>query len=150
MIEIVLTADKQQIYEDVARTTGYAGAKMVGDNDAYERMFTTEADREMLERFWTEACNGVTELLKPFITRLSEENGKYDVQLELSTMFDAQLKESIEKSMRSYMVLGIVSKWFVLTDKQEAESYGAQAMAMLADMKRKLYYRRKPTRRQPV
>lgn len=53
MIEIVLTIDKENVYWKVAQTTFYTGAKTkMDDNGAYERIFTTDDDKLMLERFW--------------------------------------------------------------------------------------------------
>lgn len=50
MTDIALTVNKESVYEEVAQTTAYTGAKM--DNElAYNRIFTTDEDKSMLERF---------------------------------------------------------------------------------------------------
>ena len=54
MNEKTLTTDKNDVYEEVAKTTSYAGAK-TDDATAYDKIFTTDADKEMLERFWQES-----------------------------------------------------------------------------------------------
>ena len=67
MKTIELTVNKANVYDEVAKTTSYTGQKMQGDATAYDRIFTTDDDRMMLERFWVEACNGATEQFKPFL-----------------------------------------------------------------------------------
>ena len=50
MTDIALTVNKESVYEEVAQTTSYTGAKM-NDELAYNRIFTTDEDKSMLERF---------------------------------------------------------------------------------------------------
>lgn len=142
---IELAVNKQAVYEEVAKTTSYAGAKMEGDESAYERIFTTDEDQEMLERFWNEAASGAVDQLKPFIARCSNEEG-FAVELELSSGFDTSLRDSIESSLFSYFVTMIVSKWFKMANKAEAESYGVDAVGAMDDVMKKIYHRKRPVR----
>lgn len=146
MNNITLTISKADVYDEVAKTTSYTGAKMTGDADAYDRIFTTDEDQAMLDRFWTEACNGATEEFKQFITRIFSTDNGYAANLELSASFDTNLSESMEKSLFSYFVNAIVAKWFKFTNREEAESYGADAMTAMMDVKSKIFYRKKPKR----
>lgn len=153
MITITLTVSKAKVYDEVAKTTSYTGNAM-DDEKAYDRIFADDNDREMLERFWVEACNGATEQFKPFLTSVTSQpishgvelGVNYEVTLELSSMFDPTLQNSIETSLHSYFVAMIVAKWFKFVNKAEAESYGTDAMGMMEDVMRKIYYRKKPTR----
>lgn len=155
MIEIALHIDKANVYDEVAKTTSYTGAKMTEDEGAYNRIFTTDADRQMLERFWCEACDGATEQFKQFITAVSTQSEEdstdkdYDVTLELSNSYDTNLNDSVETSLFSYFVSYIVSRWYKFTNKSEAESYFNDAVGMMDDIRRKIYYRKKPTRIKP-
>lgn len=158
MNSVKLIVNKSYVYVEVAKTTSYTGAKMQGDDNAYTRIFTTDDDRMMLERFWAEACSSATELLKPFITKVSEHpvshgvelSNNYEVELELSSMFDTSLSDSINLSLFSFFVSYIVGKWYKFTNKNEAENYISEAELALGDIKRKIYYRKKPTRVVPV
>lgn len=151
---ITLTVNKANVYDEVAKTTSYAGAKMQGDDSAYDRIFTTDDDRMMLERFWAEACAIATEQFKPFLTSVNsqpESHGveldrNYIVQLELSSAFDPALTDSIATSLFSFFVALIVSKWYKFTNKNEADNYVAEAAGMLDDVKSKIYHRKKPRR----
>ena len=154
MKNIELKINKARVYDEVAKTTSYTGVKMQDDKSAYKRIFTTDADREMLERFWVEACNGATEQFKPFLVSVTDQpmshgvelEKDYEVKLELSNSFDESLKCSIETSLFSYFVAMIVSKWYKFTNKGECESYGSDAVGAIDDVMKKIYYRKKPTR----
>lgn len=154
MNNITLIVNKANVYTEVAKTTSYAGAKMQGDEGAYEQIFTTDADRMMLERFWAEASNAVTGRLKEYIVSVAsypESHGveldrNYEVELKLSSLFDTTLTNSISSSLFSFFVYYIVGKWFGFVNKAEAPTYIADAAAQLDDVIRKLHHRVRPTR----
>lgn len=158
MIEIIITVNKANVYDEVAKTTSYTGVKMKDDDDAYSRIFTTDEDRMMLERFWNEACDFVTNEFKPFLVEVTsypqshgvELTRNYEVKLNMPSSFDMRLKDTIASSLFSYFVSSIVSKWYKFTNKLEAESYAADALATIHDTRHKLYYRRKPERTNPT
>jgi hypothetical protein len=155
MKNITLTVNKAYVYDEVAKTTAYAGAKMMAeDATAYERIFTTDEDRLLLERFWVETCNIVTNQLKPFINSVESQpisHGvdlmrNYNVELELSSSFDDNLTEAISTSLFSFFVASIVSKWFIFANKPEAESFTIGAAGIMDDIMRKIYYKKRVSR----
>ena len=158
MQEVTFTVRKANVYDEVAKTSSYTGAKMVGDASAYQRIFTTDADRMMLERFWTEACNAVADLFKPFLVSLSDitESHCADIsknfvaELELSSSYDTSLNNSIESSLFSFFTNLIVSRWYEFSNKGESEKFATAAAGMLEDVRAKLYYRKKPRRVAPT
>ena len=150
MTDVTLAVDKNKVYDEVAKTTSYTGAKMQGDDKAYERIFTTDEDQQMLERFWTEASNAATEQLKQFLEINLSDSSCYKVQLELSSSFETQLQASIETSLFSFFVSVIVGKWYKFTNKSEAESYTNEAVGMIEDVMQKIYFKKKPKRAIPL
>lgn len=155
MNSISLSVNKANVYDEVAKTTSYAGQKLMdGDATAYERIFTTDEDRLLLERFWVETCNAVTEQLKPFITSIDAQpishgidlTRNYNVTLELSSAFDVSLTETIETSLFSFFVASIVSKWYALANKGEAEAMIAEAVGIMNSVQKMIYHRKRPTR----
>ncbi len=147
MTEITITINKSEVDEEVAQTTSYTGAKMEGGDDkTYDRIFTTEADRSQLERFWHESCVDVCEALKEFVQEEKAEKDSFTIFLGLSTAFDPALEPAMKKELFSFFVLSIAAKWYVFTNKNEASDFSATATGMLDGVKRKAYYRRKPTR----
>lgn len=145
MIEVTLTIDKESVYEEVAQTTSYTGAKM-DDEDAYERIFTTDDDKSMLERFWNESKNTIANSLKRILLNEQETDGTYSLQLGLSSSFDEALTDSMRRSLFSFFVMNITAKWYTFTNKQEATGYASEAATYIDDIMRKAFFRKKPSR----
>lgn len=145
MIDIIFTIDKKSVYEEVAQTTSYTGAKM-DDENAYDRIFTTDEDQSMLERFWNESKNTVCNTTKKLLTSESETDGVFTLALQLSASFDEALTESMQRSLFSFFVMNITAKWYTFTNKQEATGYATEAATYLEDIMRKAYFKKKPMR----
>lgn len=146
MKEIEIIINKEEVYNEIARTTAYTGAKMKGDDTAYDRIYTTDADKEALGRFWDEACNVVTGRLKEFtVSENSSANG-YELRMEMSSAWDEILLSGMKKSISGFFVNYIVSKWNKWVDKDEVQTYASDAALLLADVVEKAYYRKKPKR----
>ena len=145
MIEVTLTIDKESVYEEVAQTTSYTGAKM-DDEDAYERIFTTDDDKSMLERFWNESKNTIANSLKRILLNEQETDGTYSLQLGLSSSFDEALTDSMRRSLFSFFVMNITAKWYTFTNKQEATGYASEAATYIDDIMRKAFFKKKPSR----
>ena len=144
-MEHTLSVNKGNVYEEVAKTTSYTGAKM-DDQSAYDRIFTTEEDKAMLERFWDESKNSIAGSLKKFLTDEQETDGSYTLTLGLSASFDESLLESMGRSLFSYFVMNITAKWYTLANKQEAADYAAAAASNVDDIMRKAFFKKKPKR----
>lgn len=145
MIEVVLTIDKESVYQEVAQTTSYTGAKM-DDDSAYERIFTTDEDKSMLERFWNESKNTIANRLKRILVNEQESDGTYSLLLGLSSSFDEALTESMQRSLFSFFVMNITAKWYTFTNKQEAAGYASEAATYIDDIMSKAFFKKKPTR----
>jgi len=119
MTDIALTVNKESVYEEVAQTTSYTGAKM-NDELAYNRIFTTDEDKSMLERFWNESKNTACNSLKKILLNEVEREGIYQLSLGVSSSFDEALTESMERSLFSFFVMNITAKWYTFTNKKSA------------------------------
>lgn len=142
----VFKIQKRDVYDEVAKTTSYAGAKMVDDDNAYNRIFTTDEDQTMLERFWSESKSMIAGNLKKVLGSEQEMNGEYTLILELSNSFDKTLLDSMRRSLFSFFVTSITSKWFIFTNKEEASAYATTSAGDLEDVMRKAFFKKKPTR----
>lgn len=154
-MDITLIIKKAAIYDEVAKLTGYVGAKTIEESGkAYDRVFTTDDDRLMLERFWREAIGSITDEIKKFIITVSSPINSQSIdvtevwkaELSMPSNFDNNLTESINDSLLSYSVNSIASKWFAITNKEESDKYSAMAVIAGNETKSKLYYRKKPKR----
>lgn len=144
-MNVTLNIGRTSVLDSVAMATSYTGKKMTDDEGAYERMFTTDSDRELLADYWGEAADIATEQLMPFSPVLASGDN-YNVTLTVSASWDSNLQGSCQNGLKAYFVAYILSRWYRLTNKNEAEQYGAEADAKLEDVMRKLYYKKKPTR----
>lgn len=154
-MEIVFDIKKDEVYNEVAQTSSYTGAKMEDENaGAYERIFTTDEDRSQLERFWNESCVTFCEVMKRYLTADSaietETTPKkvtgHRFEMEFSKSFDAALLPSMRQELFSYFVMNITAKWYGFTNKKEAGEYATSATTLLEGIHRKACYKRKPQR----
>lgn len=144
-MEVTLKINKETVYDEVAKTTEYTGAKM-DDEHAYETISTTEEDKTMLERFWNECKNMVCNSLKKVLVSEAETDGEYSLTLGLSTAFDESLTESMQRSLFSFFVMNITAKWYTFANKSEATGYATEAATYIEDIMRKAFHKKKPTR----
>lgn len=146
-MEIVLKVSKSEVLHEVAQTTGYVGAKMDNDENAYERISTVDEDNSELQRFWNESR---AELAKAFIRVLEFEgmqsDDTYSLVLNVSVSFDVALVEGMQLGLYSFFVQNITAKWFVFTNKKEAGDYAGKAAEILAEIREKAHFKKKPTR----
>lgn len=154
MKNITFIVNKVAVYDEVAKTTSYVGAKMLGDESAYRRIFTTDADQLMLERFWNETCSAVTEHLKRFVVEVSNHpatnavdiTNDYNLTLKVSENFDNAIEDSINASLFSCFVASIASKWFKYTNRDEVVAYVTEGAGYLDDVMKKVCHRKRPIR----
>ncbi|MGN0032445.1 MAG: hypothetical protein ACI358_01495 [Candidatus Limimorpha sp.] len=144
-MEITLNVIKEDVYNEVAQTTAYTGAKM-DDEHAYETISTTDEDKSMLERFWNESKNMICNSLKKVLVSEEETKGTYSLKLGLSTAFDENLTGSMERSLFSFFVMNITAKWYTFANKSEATGYASEAATYIEDIMRKAFYKKKPQR----
>ena len=154
-MKISISANKIRVYDEVAKVTSYVGAKqVVADATSYERIFTTDADRQLLEQYWVEACSFATESMKRFLDSVVSQQmsshvaigNDYTIILNVSSQFNTSLSDSMEASLLAFFVNYIVAKWLELTSKESSESYASTATSMLNDIKIKLHYKDAPKR----
>lgn len=146
MTTVELSVNKSSVYDEVAKTTAYSGAKMTDDAGAYERVFTTDADQTMLERFWDESKVAAAEQMKRYVDDESDTGSVYTLTLGLSASYDEALTASMQKEFFSYFVMNITAKWFAFTNKKEASDYGEAAKALLTGIHKKAVFKKRPTR----
>lgn len=159
MKEVELLVNKVAVYDEVAKETSYESVRMLpSDESAYERIFTTDEDRELLERYWVETCNAVTGEMKRYLKSVSEQpisrgidlSKNYQLRLEVPSSFDDRLIGSIETGLHSVFVSSILSRWYEIVDKQEdATKHAKRSEEYLGSVKGKVWYKMRPRRVAP-
>ena len=62
-MQITIAINKDNIYEQIAQNTSWIGAKSA-EAGAYDRIFTTDEDKEQLELYWKEAKDTLLSKIK--------------------------------------------------------------------------------------
>ena len=148
MADSTLTIKKSEVYEEVAKTTAYIGAKnkLEDGKSAFDQVFVTDADLTMIERFFNESMDALRNVLKRFISDVSGVDGTITWQLEMPSRFDDNLLSSINSSVNSFLVNSIIGKWCEITANDKVKEYADNAAALLLDIKEKAFFKKKPTR----
>lgn len=148
MADFTLTIKKNDIYEEVAKTTAYIGKKATVEDgkSAFDKIFVTEADLAMIERFFNESLDALRNVLKRFISGGSGVDGTISWNLDMPSRFDDNLLSSINSSANSFIVNSIIGKWCEITANDKVKEYADNAAALLLDIKEKAFFKKKPTR----
>lgn len=148
MANFTLTITKSNIYEEVAKTTAYIGAKnkLEDGKSAFDQVFVTDADLTMIDRFFNESLDSLRNVLKRFISGVSVADVTITWQLEMPSRFDDNLLESVKSSANSFLVNSIIGKWCEITANDKVKEYADNAAALLLDIKDKAFFKKKPTR----
>lgn len=148
MANFTLTITKSDIYEEVAKTTAYIGAKnkLEDGKSAFDQVFVTDADLTMIDRFFNESLDSLINVLKRFISGVSVADVTITWQLEMPSRFDDNILESIKSSANSFLVNSIIGKWCEITANDKVKEYADNAAALLLDIKDKAFFKKKPTR----
>lgn len=142
----IINISRIDVFNDVAKTASYTGAKMVGDDDAYERISITDQNMELFNSYWNVAVSLLCDNLKEMIQTITHTSERLTISLNVSNSFDISLVSSINASIKAFFVEIILGKWFEITNKQEFQARYNSGVEMLTDALRKLYYRKAPTR----
>ena len=101
----------------------------------------------MMEQFWKAACSAATDELKHFSKRVdAEEDSDYEVVMEMSSLYDTNMNESIEDSLKNFFINIITSKWLNVASPDIAKTYAEEALGYMSDVDKKMYHRVRPKR----
>ena len=145
MKELLLTAKREDVYSEVEKTTEYTGAKMMhADEGAHDRLSVTEADRELLSRFFDEAAGVATNEFKRFVDEVTLDESGYEARLSMSDSYDEHLSDSIRTSLRNFFVAAVIAKWCKIVGSDAGAAYSADATAAMLDVRSKIFNRKRP------
>lgn len=148
---IELDIKRKDVYNEVARISGYVGAKSFkeqdGQADTYTRIAITDSDSELLDRYWEDCCGKVAGELQRFIKDIVSNDKSNDATFIIQPLSDvAQRKTVLQKDLFSCFVNFILCKWFELTDKERCEYYFANYNDFIKGIRRKLCMKFAPTK----
>ena len=149
MRDIRISINRDEVYEEVAKTTAYIGGKSLDANgkSLYDQVFVMDADRDMLKGYWNAAIGDVSVALDSVLAFENSDSGEEETfGLRVSNLFKESLVKTLETTAFSYVVNKVVAEWCLVVSKDKAEDYLSKANALLVKMDAILYMRKRPTR----
>lgn len=143
-MDITLTITKSDILDKVRMTTAYLGKKADAEG-AFERMYATEMDDDLLNTYFEEAMDTSVAFLKPHIKSVSVLTKTSKLTMNVSDLYNTS-DTTTESSLSAYFIAAITAKWLAMVDKAESERYAQSALALLEDVDMKLYHKVRPTK----
>lgn len=147
MADITIHIDQIEVYEEVSKVTAYIGGKNVDANGRtlYEQVFVTDADREMIDSFFSSAINNVATALEHSLKGVETSDDDIYLTLRLPSNFNTTMEASLTKGIIEYIKNSIVAAWCAITKKDE-DSYATKATAILQQINAMQYLRQRPKR----
>lgn len=145
-MEITLTIDRAAVLAEVAQRTEYTGAKTEQGDGAYDRIRTVDEDAPELLELWKENKADMMLALKHLHPVEEQDGDNYSVKLHPSSLFDPAQLPSMVDGLFSYFVNGILSKWYIYTNKEEAGAYATAAASMLEGVRQKAFHPKRAER----
>lgn len=119
--------DEEKIFTAVSMVTSYIGANAVSEQDinAYDRIFTTDENKEILQASFRLAVAECAEMLFPYtkqeINDTEKESGNIHLRLPLG--FSSTTLELVRALVKEYIIYYIVYQWLTLVDPNRAQVY---------------------------
>ena len=147
MADITIQIDKQEVYEEVSKVTAYIGGKNVDANGKtlYDQVFVTDADKEMIDSFFSSATNNVATALEHTLKDMETNDIGFNLTLRMPGNFRTTMERPLKESIIEYIENSIVAAWCAITKKDE-ESYATEASALLQQINAMQYLRQRPKR----
>lgn len=147
MADITIQIDKQEVYEEVSKVTAYIGGKNVDANGKtlYDQVFVTDADKEMIDSFFSSATSNVATALKHTLKDMETNDIGFILTLRMPGNFRKTMEKPLTESIIEYIENSIVAAWCDITKKDE-ESYATNASALLQQINAMQYLRQRPKR----
>lgn len=147
MADITIQIDKQEVYEEVSKVTAYIGGKNVDANGKtlYDQVFVTDADKEMIDSFFSSATSNVATALEHTLKDMETNDIGFILTLRMPGNFRKTMEKPLTESIIEYIENSIVAEWCEITKKDE-ESYATKASALLQQINAMQYLRQRPKR----
>ena len=147
MADITIQIDKQEVYEEVSKVTAYIGGKNVDakGKTLYDQVFVTDADKEMIDSFFSSATSNVATALEHTLKDMETNDIGFNITLRMPGNFRTTMEKPLTESIIEYIENSIVAAWCDITKKDE-ESYATNASALLQQINAMQYLRQRPKR----
>lgn len=137
---------KSTVLTSVGRNTAYAGDRYVGDDGAYDRISTTSGEEALLTEYFNMGISAIVHVLEPFVSSVTSDSDGYNIFCKFPERASTIAVDEIRDNLHPFLVSFIKSKWYMVSNKPDAESEAIVAKGILDTIKELAYKRVKPTR----
>ena len=154
-MDITINIKKLDVYDEVAKLTGYIGSKAAKDSGlTYDKVFTTEDDVDMLEQFWRDCKHDIVNVCKRFISIVTEPPSTQAVDAEeifsltmtMPSLFDISTGGAVQNNMRAYCINSISARWLAISNAAAAQTYITISQDDMRKITELIYYTKRPKR----
>ncbi len=160
---LTVTQEVKEIIFDVTNKAFLTGRAREAENEknyeAASNMQASEDDEDsyQLRRSLANAFSSLKSLLGEYldedktttnnlVDREIDEDGQLTLAFRLPSNYNNASADSLGKGIHAYLVDIVLSEWFAITNKSDAQNYLDHAAASLQIVKRALYKRSRPVR----
>lgn len=161
-IEITITEKVKELIFDIQNKAHITGQTRESENSNYEtasNMQIPDDDNSLyqikrtLSTAFSALKSHISEYLKEDTTSSDnlilediDNDNALTIKLQMPANYDNTSVDNISGSIHSYLVNSALAAWFLMTDKEESQSYSAMAAASLDNIMKSLYKRNRPER----
>jgi hypothetical protein len=142
-MDITLNVSLADVLATVARKTAYKGGKRqedpkAEDPAALDRIATVDEDDEELRSFIGECRAEVAQLFSGMLIAdgIDTTTDTYSLSLKVHNGFNTALQPAMEFSLKNYFVEGLLARWYMYVNPQEAAVHGQGAMSLLEELRK--------------
>lgn len=128
---------------EVEQKTNYVGSKReedkkLNDEGAYERIRTIDEDRNELLMHWDEVRSDIVQVVQERLVAegmgTDDSSEIYSMTLNVHDKFNTILIPSLKIKLFNAYVYGIIARWYMVTNREEAAMYADMSNVFLLEM----------------
>ena len=144
MKTIDIYISKEAVYNEVIKTAEYTGAKQATEALSFDAITISDAETEMLDRYWKESYTDVALRLNQWVKSVDAHSGI--IELNVADGFNDALTDSLAQALESYFVVDLLSKWFAIAYPSLVEGVVIEATSHIKRAEEIIKQRQRPSR----
>lgn len=144
MRTIDIYISKEAVYNEVIKTAEYTGAKQATEALSFDAITISDAETEILDRYWKELYTDVALRLNQWVKSVDANRGV--IVLNVADGFNDALTDSLAQALESYFVVSLLSKWFAIAYPSSAEGAVIEATSHIKRAEEIIKQRQRPSR----
>lgn len=144
MRNIEIYISKSDVYNEVIKTTAYTGAKQASDEGGFDKVFLSDAETEMLDRYWRDVCSDISLRLSEWIVGIEPETAI--ITLNVADGFNDALTDSLAQAITSYFVTSLLYRWYSIATPALAEGMATESILHIKIVTELVNQRKRPTK----